>query len=620
MRRLISILTIVILSTTFGTAWAERCLVGVNDYGTVVADPIWCDDFENYCKASDGPPVVEHEQWPGYPGKSEAADNPCTTGLPRAAAWSWYNQPVGYLSHNYLNWVFAPEDIAYYDSAHGHSKKHLQGTQDIDNSTQANTDVLPSYSNYSQWFARGERDATSWHSDCFPPANKIYEHLGTQTSFSMIDAIQREGKWPAANSVNGTDAKPLYLKVYWYYQGTYAMEHFLPMYSELSLGADRAPTDYILQTCVNARGPYPTICQQEPINVPAIRGNYPTAECPNYNTHPFPVHAAIAVGMMAFIDRNPCADNHEGEVSPMTWHVSFFDGQQWRQLLSTGVGCGSWIDQCDPPGVVGTNCGCNQGWETTYNKPDDNNKDWVQFYELAIKTSTVEIKHYMKWRALNDYDKDGPWESLVSKPRYYTGPFNTYRQGVAPGCELDPADTSNGKGVWDCKANTVREPFGKWIGLRRAGDIPPPPCPAWSEAAWYQSWADNPVVWGGEPDTGACCLPDLTCEEDKSPSYCEGVSGDFHGGKSCAEVYACCPDLFADSDRDGDVDQVDFAAFQLCYTGSGGGVPPGCECWNRDKNNGVDYNDFTAFNDCWTGPNVPFDPENPGSCVPDWPP
>ena len=74
---------------------------------------------------------------------------------------------------------------------------------------------------------------------------------------------------------------------------------------------------------------------------------------------------------------------------------------------------------------------------------------------------------------------------------------------------------------------------------------------------------------------------------------------------------------FADADGDGDVDQMDFAAFQLCYTGSGGGVPPGCGCWDRDKNNDVNYNDFTEFNDCWTGPNVHFDPENPGSCVTD---
>jgi hypothetical protein len=77
--------------------------------------------------------------------------------------------------------------------------------------------------------------------------------------------------------------------------------------------------------------------------------------------------------------------------------------------------------------------------------------------------------------------------------------------------------------------------------------------------------------------------------------------------------------LFADVDEDGDVDQADFAAFQVCYTGDGGSTPvtiaAGCERFNRDGNEGgtmpngdIDGFDRTAFENCASGPGVPFDP------------
>ena len=113
----------------------------------------------------------------------------------------------------------------------------------------------------------------------------------------------------------------------------------------------------------------------------------------------------------------------------------------------------------------------------------------------------------------------------------------------------------------------------------------------------------------------ACCDADLNCTDETQPD-CEDGGGTYRAGKHC-DTYTCCHTPYADSDGDGDVDQIDFAVFQLCYTGSGGGVPTGCKCWNRDQDNDVDAADFTAFNHCWTGPNVQFDPENPGSCVTD---
>ncbi|HRR83688.1 MAG TPA: hypothetical protein P5316_01645 [Phycisphaerae bacterium] len=83
--------------------------------------------------------------------------------------------------------------------------------------------------------------------------------------------------------------------------------------------------------------------------------------------------------------------------------------------------------------------------------------------------------------------------------------------------------------------------------------------------------------------------------------------------------YDPCNEVFADADGDGDVDQADFAVFQLCYTGMDGGVltdPDYCQCFDRRNNdnspgqdNDVDSFDLAAFEDCASGPGVPADPE-----------
>ena len=65
-----------------------------------------------------------------------------------------------------------------------------------------------------------------------------------------------------------------------------------------------------------------------------------------------------------------------------------------------------------------------------------------------------------------------------------------------------------------------------------------------------------------------------------------------------------------DRDLDGDVDQDDFAEFQKCYTGAGGGVPAGCESLDRpelgwpDGDGDIDKDDFAAFQVCARGPEV----------------
>ncbi|HOW72370.1 MAG TPA: LamG domain-containing protein, partial [Phycisphaerae bacterium] len=70
-----------------------------------------------------------------------------------------------------------------------------------------------------------------------------------------------------------------------------------------------------------------------------------------------------------------------------------------------------------------------------------------------------------------------------------------------------------------------------------------------------------------------------------------------------------CPDPFADADRDGDVDQLDFGIMQLCFTGENGGTPQGCRCFDRDEDGSITAIDFGAFQNCATssGPMIPAD-------------
>jgi hypothetical protein len=69
-----------------------------------------------------------------------------------------------------------------------------------------------------------------------------------------------------------------------------------------------------------------------------------------------------------------------------------------------------------------------------------------------------------------------------------------------------------------------------------------------------------------------------------------------------------CNTPFADADNDGDVDQDDFAEFQVCYSGTAPhpDTPEYCRCFNREgADNDVDDNDFTEFEKCAGGPNIP---------------
>jgi hypothetical protein len=74
-----------------------------------------------------------------------------------------------------------------------------------------------------------------------------------------------------------------------------------------------------------------------------------------------------------------------------------------------------------------------------------------------------------------------------------------------------------------------------------------------------------------------------------------------------------------DADRDGDVDQADFAVLQSCFTDDGGVISDTtmCKRFNRNasEDDDVDSLDVIEFEKCATGPGIPLDPDNlPPGC------
>ena len=393
----------------------------------------------------------------------------------------------------------------------------------------------------------------------------------TRHVFPLTAAIQAQD--PLKDGVNGTDANSLKLK--------YFLNHYKASdctycggdagnaiwYTELTLEDDRAPTDYINKNCLydpvspDFKAIYPIICQQRL----AVDG------CPPLSTT---VHASIAVGLMALLDVQPC-DVENGR-RPTNYHLSVFDGLTWRDLRSNHF-----------PGNGG-DFGVGTDGEA-----------WAY---VEIKTGSFSVT----W----DSTAAGiPAHSEATITRQYTGPFNKIASGPGPGCELSSSTYTCVSG-YDCWKYCSGSDLNANESVKK---------PNW---CWRNTYWDSPVLYDGVlvlQGIGACCEEDGTCTPDIPASNCLGYGQRWHIGTTCDDAH-CCPYPFADADKDRDVDQMDFGAFQLCYTGSPGGVPAGCECFNRDADSNIDADDFTEFNKCWTGPNVHYadvvQPPEPNNCIP----
>ncbi|HSW44217.1 MAG TPA: hypothetical protein VLM89_01440 [Phycisphaerae bacterium] len=409
------------------------------------------------------------------------------------------------------------------------------------------------------------------------------QYLDTQHNRDLRPAIAAID--PTKNTVNGTDANPLILDFVFHFHDE-GRQYYQSAYLDISLhdgvALDRAPTDYVMSedcsqsySCGDSRG-YPIICQQN--NPMTVAWGCPSALS-------LPPHASIAVGVLAWLDTNPCHCGEDVAHAAQNWHLVFFDGQRWWTLKSNvpAPSSGTRTPRGSSPEPPPTAC--------KIKSPGDFGLfNGLNRVRLTIKTSTVVVDHWYRQMC----ETNNTWKYDITHtmtiPRQYLGGFNNIAMGCAKGCKLN----ANGQCLGP------RHPLGP-NGHGGSGEI--------------DSVALVDGVLGSYAADGACCKPDLSCVET-DPVNCGILGGYFAGaGKTCATT-VCCPIPFADSDLDRDVDQADFGAFQVCHSGTNRGIPAGCECYNRNGDNGIDPTDFAEFNNCWTGPQVQWSQALTPNCAP----
>lgn len=395
----------------------------------------------------------------------------------------------------------------------------------------------------------------------------------------VADLVEGTGALPAdANAVNGTDANPLILRFRMDDEsnGRFFYSNF---YVELSLLGDSAPIDYALVPCIDDEwGPYPVICQRTT--------GRPLA-CGPLQAGPQPggVWASLAVGVLAMMDNDPCHFPASVNHFPTSYHYSVFDGYLWTEIRNNILGGATVAPQTDPPTPIGKRLQC--GGATGSNDFSIGGEGT----EVHVKITSNKVILYIA-----DKHVDSPW--LACFDRQYTGPFDTISFGVGPGCERDPA---TGECIEDRHCLQYGQP---------------------GQDAYYPILIETLSVLGGElafaepppPPEGACCYGNGDCVITDLDTCVNTLGGTYGGnGTTCADI-VCCADPAVDGDKDGDVDQNDLAMLQACFTGIGGGVPAGCECFDMDGDNDIDQDDVgttttpNTFEGCASGPSIPADP------------
>ncbi|HOJ75229.1 MAG TPA: EF-hand domain-containing protein [Phycisphaerae bacterium] len=298
------------------------------------------------------------------------------------------------------------------------------------------------------------------------------------------------------------------------------------------------------------------------------RAPTPTEEvtCADGNVYPHlkldgdgTVHRAIAVGQIAMADTDPCDD--AGEFVQRNWRLSVYDGRRWHFFTANE------LRTCPK-----------------YN-----------FVRLVIKSTTIEVTIHNKWDGTGC---DGSWNTrTVTLDRRYIGPFTSLAMGGVPNEE--------GGECWD-QSNLPKYPDSPagFDDIELSGGV----------ATHFPGVCE---------DLGACCMGD-TCSQ-ATPTACAAIEGAIFAGLGTVCGVAegrCCADPMVDSDRDGDVDMVDFAKFQRCLT-VGAVVPEipfSCACFDTDGDGDIDEYDFANFAGtdvtagCVSGPGIPADP----SCDDNW--
>ncbi len=270
------------------------------------------------------------------------------------------------------------------------------------------------------------------------------------------------------------------------------------------------------------------------------------------------MHGSIAIGQIPMMDADPCTPEERQE----TYRLSIYDGLSWH-LLKDYPAPGANIHVC---------------------------KRW-NYVTLTIKTSTIDVQLRSKYNPATGAC-DGDTTMTTTIDRHYPGAFTAV---VMAGL---PPDEESG---------------GCWNGDKDSG----------IENA--QSWMDDIYLYDGESDyyedpcgiplLGACCVRTGWGSGTCSMTLQEDCTGEWLGPNTSCDDCEFCPDPFADTDRDLDVDADDFGVFQACVTGAGDPTqvydPVNCGCFDRDNGGAgdgdIDQDDWAAFEECASGPAIAAD-------------
>lgn len=400
-----------------------------------------------------------------------------------------------------------------------------------------------------------------WQTDGFAVPN----YSGMSYKWDLSSLIQSKGD-PARIAVAGTDEAPL--SVYLLYDfpamggqdfGMSEAAHQVNTYVELADGTDRAPLSVTYVDCGDGNLPRPQAARTDGSN-----------------------HNAIAFGMVAVLDQNPCDTDPRGGGSPgvpFAYVPAVYDGRDWIPMdlahipagVPTDPPSGASLAQGPYSGFLARDASLSTGLYPATIDP------WTtkRFCHTRIDVWTHCVRVTWASKQLGVL-----WIATV--PRRYHGVFQSLYLGnracVQPAYPLYLDTLQLNGGLF----TTSLEPYG------------------------------------------ACCNHDTgVCISTGTVQECDGLGGEFHLFRMCGDIdcYRNPPIPFADADRDHDVDQSDFATFQACFTGESGGIlNPDCGLFDRDDggvgDGDIDRDDLLAFEDCATGPGVPFDPNHPGDCVP----
>ncbi|HSW45647.1 MAG TPA: immunoglobulin domain-containing protein [Phycisphaerae bacterium] len=226
---------------------------------------------------------------------------------------------------------------------------------------------------------------------------------------------------------------------------------------------------------------------------------------------------------------------------------------------------------------------------------------WNYFY-LAIRDSTV----YLEGRQSAS--------GSATLPRLYTGGFDrlTIRTGLNTVQWRALGDLSLTGGVVappPAPPTITQHPVAQSVCLGRTAQFTV--SAAGSVPLAYQWQKDNVNLTNGGRYAGVITSTLTVSNTDAGDvaDYRCVVSNANGSATSSAAALSLKPTCRADFDRDCDVDEYDFSAFDACISGPQVPFSLGCELKNFDGDLDVDSADFGFFQRCLTGSNNPINPD-----------